>query len=208
MTELVVATRNAGKLREIRRLLEGAGIAVLGLDSFPGLPEVEEDGATFAANAAKKAEVVARLTGRVCLADDSGLEVAFLDGAPGVQSARYAGRQGDDAANNARLLQELADVPVERRQAAFRCVMALARPGQPTLFYEGRVGGTILFAPRGGGGFGYDPLFLVEGREQTMAELPLDEKNLISHRGWALRQVVESLRHATDETAVPADEIR
>lgn len=193
MTELVIATRNAGKLREIRHLLDREGIQVLGLDAFPDLPEIIEDGETFAANAAKKAETIARLTGRTCLADDSGLTVEALGGEPGVHSARYAGSQGDDAANNARLLRELAGVPDECRQAAFRCVMALCRPGLPTAFFEGRVAGSILHAPRGTGGFGYDPLFLVDGFEQTMAELPLETKNRISHRGQALRLVVAEL---------------
>jgi XTP/dITP diphosphohydrolase len=193
VNELVVATRNPGKLREIRHLLEGAGIAVVGLDAFPDLPEVIEDGDTFAVNAAKKAETVARLTGRPCLADDSGLTVDALGGAPGVHSARYAGSQGDDAANNRRLLDELAGVPDDRRQAAFCCVMALCRPDEPTTFFTGRVTGRILSAPRGQGGFGYDPLFLVDGFAQTMAELPLDEKNRVSHRGQALRQVVAAL---------------
>lgn len=193
MIELVVATRNAGKLREIRQLLEGEGVRVLGLDAFPALPEVIEDGATFAANAAKKAETIARLTGRPCLADDSGLMVDALQGAPGVHSARYAGIQGDDAANNARLLQELADVPDSQRQAAFCCVMALCRPGRETALFEGRVAGHILHAPRGDGGFGYDPLFLVAGADRTMAELSLAEKNRISHRGQALRLVLASL---------------
>lgn len=198
MRELVVATRNAGKLREIRHLLEGAGIAVLGLDAFPDLPEVIEDGATFAANAAKKAETIARLTGQPCLADDSGLTVETLDGEPGVHSARYAGSQGDDAANNARLLRELADVPADCRQAAFCCVMALCLPGEPTRLFEGRIAGRILAAPRGSDGFGYDPLFLVDGFDRTMAELPVEEKNRISHRGQALRQVVAELAGGGD----------
>lgn len=193
MSELVVATRNAGKLREIRHLLEGMEITVLGLDAFPGIPEIEEDGDTFAANAAKKAETVARLTGRLCLADDSGLTVAALDGAPGVHSARYAGVQGDDEANNARLVRELNAVPAGQRDAAFHCVMALAGPGRATELFEGRVAGRILDAPRGCGGFGYDPFFLVDGFGQTMAELPLEQKNLISHRGQALRQVIARL---------------
>ena len=193
MSELVIATRNAGKLREIRHLLEGEGVRVLGLDTFPDLPEVTEDGATFADNAVKKAETIARLTGRLCLADDSGLAVAALDGAPGVHSARYAGEQGDDAANNDRLLRALNGVPAERRQASFHCVMALAAPGEPTRLFSGEVPGRILEAPRGSGGFGYDPLFLVDGFEQTMAELPLETKNRISHRGQALRLVVAEL---------------
>lgn len=198
MNELVVATRNAGKLKEIRHLLEGAGVEVVGLDAFPSIAEIEEDGATFAANAAKKAETVARLTGRPCLADDSGLTVEALHGEPGVHSARYAGVQGDDAANNARLLKELLGVPAQSRQAAFCCVMALSLPGMETRFFEGRVAGRILDAPRGRGGFGYDPLFLVDGFEQTMAELPLAEKNRISHRGQALRQVISYLSSIRD----------
>lgn len=198
MSELVVATRNAGKLREIRHLLAGEGIRVVGLDAFPDLPEVVEDGDTFAANAAKKAETIARLTGRLCLADDSGLAVAALDGAPGVHSARYAGAQGDDAANNDRLLRELSGIPSGRRQAAFHCVMALASPGEPTRLFTGEVAGRILEAPRGSGGFGYDPLFLVEGFGQTMAELPLETKNSISHRGQALRLVIAELASRRD----------
>lgn len=193
MDELVVATRNRGKLLEISSLLASAGIRVIGLDAFPEFPEVEEDGATFAANAVKKAETVARLTGRACLADDSGLVVEALGGEPGVRSARYAGVQGDDAANNARLLRELAAVPASRRGAAFCCTMALCRPGQATECFEGRVSGTIIDMPRGSGGFGYDPLFLVDGYGMTMAELPIDEKNRISHRGQALRRVVAAL---------------
>ena len=196
MKELVVATRNAGKLREIRHLLEGAGIEVVGLDAFPGIPEIEEDGATFAANAAKKAETIAHLTGRPCLADDSGLAVEELGGEPGVHSARYAGVQGDDAANNGKLLRELDGVPAERRQAAFCCVMALSLPAAATRLFEGRVTGRILDAPRGSGGFGYDPLFLVDGFDRTMAELSLVEKNRISHRGQALRQVIAHLQSA------------
>lgn len=200
MTELVIATRNAGKLREIRHLLEGEGFRILGLDAFPDLPEVTEDGETFADNAAKKAETISRLTGRLCLADDSGLVVAALGGAPGVHSARYAGEQGDDAANNARLLRELAGVPATRRQASFRCVMALSAPGVPTRLFSGEVSGRILDAPRGSGGFGYDPLFLVEGFAQTMAELPLATKNSISHRGQALHLVIAELALPRDRT--------
>lgn len=193
MKELVVATRNRGKLKEISSLLAVAGIRVVGLEAFPDLPEVEEDGATFAANAVKKAETIARLTGRACLADDSGLVVEALGGEPGVHSARYAGVQGDDAANNARLLRELAAVPHAGRGAAFCCTMALCRPGLATECFVGRVEGAILDVPRGSGGFGYDPLFLVDGYDLTMAELPLEEKNRISHRGQALRLVVAEL---------------
>jgi len=194
--ELLVATRNAGKLKEIRRLLGDLGIEVKGLDAFPDLPEVEEDGDTFAANAVKKAETVARLTGLMTLADDSGLEVAALDGQPGVRSARYAGEQATDADNNRKLIAALEGVPAERRQGAFRCAMALARGGEETRVFHGRVEGVILETGRGDGGFGYDPLFLVREYGKTMAELPLEVKNRISHRGQALRQVVEFLRGA------------
>ncbi|ALC15971.1 non-canonical purine NTP pyrophosphatase, RdgB/HAM1 family [Desulfuromonas soudanensis] len=192
--ELVVATRNQGKLREIRALLEGSGITVLGLDAFPDLPEIEEDGATFEANARKKAVTVARATGRLTLADDSGLEVAVLDGRPGVHSARYAGETASDADNNAKLLQTLASVPAENRQGAFCCAMALCnREGECRVFF-GKVEGLLLDSPRGEGGFGYDPLFLVREYGRTMAELPMEIKNRISHRGQALRQALEVLR--------------
>ncbi len=193
MMELVVATRNAGKLREIRRLLEAKGVSVLGMDNFPDAPEVEEDGDTFAANAVKKALAIARFTGRPCLADDSGLEVAALQGRPGVHSARFAGVDADDHSNNCRLLCEMAEVPESRRQAAFCCVMALCLPGAPPRLFEGRVEGRILGQERGDGGFGYDPLFWLPDFACTMAELPLDTKNRISHRGQAMRQVVDYL---------------
>lgn len=191
--ELVVATRNAGKLKEIRRLLETQGIAILGLDTFPDAPEVVEDGATFALNAAKKAETIARFTNRPCLADDSGLTVVALNGRPGVHSARYAGIAAVDADNNRKLLAEMATVPEEARQAAFCCVMALCLPGAPTRLFEGRVEGVIQQQPSGDSGFGYDPLFRLPEFDCTMAELPLDTKNNISHRGQALRQVVAFL---------------
>jgi len=193
MMELVVATRNAGKLKEISRLLEGHGVSVLGLDRFPEAPEVEEDGDTFALNAAKKAETIAKVTGLPCLADDSGLTVAVLQGRPGVHSARFSGVDANDSSNNHKLLDEMAFVPEDQRQAAFCCVMALCLPDQPTRLFEGRVEGLILSQEQGDGGFGYDPLFWVPDFDCTMAELPLDIKNRISHRGQALRQVVASL---------------
>lgn len=191
--ELVVATGNAGKLREIRRLLADTGIEVKGLDAFEGLPEVEEDGETFEANARKKAETIAGLTGCLTLADDSGLAVEALGGQPGVRSARYAGEGATDADNNRKLLGVLQGIPAEKRRAAFCCAMALAAPGQETRFFFGRVEGVILDQQRGEGGFGYDPLFLVPEYGKTMAELPLETKNRISHRGQALRQAIEVL---------------
>lgn len=188
--ELLVATGNPGKLREIRRLCADRGIKVLGLDAFPEAPQVEEDGTTFAENACKKAMALARFSGRLTLADDSGLTVAALDGAPGVFSARYAGAGADDAANNRKLLEALAEVPEDARQGAFRCVMALCSPDGECRLFEGELAGQLLTAPRGEGGFGYDPLFLVREYGRTLAELPLEVKNRISHRGQALRQVL------------------
>lgn len=190
---LVVATRNLGKLKEIRRLLETQGVVVVGLEQFPELADVEEDGDSFAANAAKKAEEVARATGLPSLADDSGLTVTALDGRPGIYSARFSGEDATDSSNNRKLLDVMATVPENARQAAFCCVMALCLPGQTTRLFEGRIEGQILNERQGSGGFGYDPLFWLPEFSCTMAELSLDVKNRISHRGQALRQVVEFL---------------
>ena len=191
--ELVVATRNAGKLKEIRRLLESQGVDVLGMEHFPETPEVIEDGDTFAANAAKKAEEIAAYTGKACLADDSGLTVLALGGEPGVHSARYSGDDATDQTNNEKLLREMVNISEDKRQAAFCCIMALSLPGEATRLFEGRIEGKILFKEQGEGGFGYDPLFWVPVHDSTMAELPLDIKNSISHRGQALRKVVDYL---------------
>lgn len=191
--KLVIATRNAGKLKEISRLLEPLGITAEGLDELACTHEVVEDGASFAANARKKACEIAALTGRWTLADDSGLEVAALDGAPGIFSARYAGPDCSDLDNNHKLLRELAGVPARQRQAAFVCAMALAEPDGTCRVFDGRLAGLILEAPRGSGGFGYDPLFLVAEYGKTLAELPLEIKNRISHRGAALQQVLAEL---------------
>jgi len=193
MLELVVATGNKGKLREISRLLEGHGYRVLGLDAWPDAPSVIEDGDSFAANARKKAEAIAAHTGRLTLADDSGLGVEALAGEPGVHSARYAGIDATDDDNNVKLLAALDGIADDRRQAAFRCVMALVEPGGDCRYFEGELKGKILTAPRGDGGFGYDPLFLVREFGQSLAELPLDVKNRISHRGQALKKLVAAL---------------
>jgi XTP/dITP diphosphohydrolase len=191
--KLLVATGNRGKLREIRRLLDGADIEIVGLDQLENPPDVVEDGDTFAVNARKKALEMAAFSGYLTLADDSGLVVDALDGAPGVYSARYAGEQGDDAANNARLLKEMDSVPDEKRQAAFHCVVALAWPDGRCETYDGQISGVILRSARGEDGFGYDPLFLVPEYGKTTAELSLDIKNRISHRGSALRKVIPLL---------------
>ncbi len=196
---LVFATRNKGKLVELRRLL--AGMAVLDVDEAAArcghaIPEVEEDADTFAGNAIKKAREVSRACGLPALADDSGLEVDALGGAPGVYSARYAG-DGGDAANNAKLLGALAGVPLAQRTARFRAVLALAdvagQLGDDTITADGVCEGVILEAPRGAGGFGYDPLFLLPSG-QTMAELDHAAKSTISHRGHAMRALELRLR--------------
>jgi len=193
MKKLVVATRNRGKIREIQALLDGLVETVLCAADFPELAETVEDGQTFRDNALKKAREAMLFTGLPALADDSGLVVDALDGRPGVYSARFAGEGAGDAANNLRLVKELADVAAEGRQAAFVCTLAFVTPDGCEEVFSGRVGGAILTAGRGEGGFGYDPLFLVDGYDLTMAELPLQEKNRISHRGQALKQFREFL---------------
>jgi len=191
--KLLVATGNQGKLREIRHLLNETDIDIIGLDQLENPPEVIEDGDSFAQNACKKAVEMARFSGLLTLADDSGLVVDALNGEPGVHSARYAGQQGDDQANNAKLLHKMEHVPDEKRRGAFCCVMALAWPDGRVQTFEGKVSGFIMRGERGDGGFGYDPLFMVPEYGKTTAELPLQIKNRISHRGIALRQVLAEL---------------
>jgi XTP/dITP diphosphohydrolase len=193
MRELVVATRNRGKLQEIRSFLDGIVDKVQCAADFADFPETVEDGLTFRDNALKKAREAMRFTGLPALADDSGLVVDVLDGRPGVYSARFAGEGAGDAANNRRLLEELNGIPARLRQAAFECVMAFVTPDGCEQVFSGRVGGVIISAERGTGGFGYDPLFLVDGFDRTMAELSLQEKNAISHRGQALQHFRDSL---------------
>lgn len=189
---LVFATRNRGKVVELRALLSDLDIEVLSLDDVEvPVPEVVEDGDTFAANAAKKALVVSRATGLPALADDSGLEVDDLGGAPGVRSARYAGEGASDAENNAALLSALAGVPPDRRSARFRSCLVLADAGgalgERVLTTEGACEGQVLDQPRGGGGFGYDPLFYVPDLDATFAELGVGTKNDRSHRARAMQ---------------------
>ncbi len=191
---LLVATGNAGKLREFRQMLEPLGFEVLGLGDLPDRPALPEDGDTFLENARAKAWPLARRLGIPVLADDSGLAVDALGGAPGVRSARFAGPGATDAQNNARLLAELRDVPDPGRTAAFVCALVLALPDLGEVAAEGRVAGRILREPRGTGGFGYDPLFLVEGLGRTAAELEPEVKNRVSHRGRALRLLLPVLR--------------
>ena len=187
MKQLLVATRNRGKIKEIMALLDGLVEEVICAADLSDLPETVEDGATFADNALKKAREACLASGLPVLADDSGLVVNGLGGRPGVFSARFAGPDADDGANNAKLLQEVASLSPAERGAAFVCNMAYVSPDGVEQLFEGKAGGTIIDQPRGEHGFGYDPLFLVDGYQQTMAELPLDEKNRISHRGQALQ---------------------
>ncbi|HSU00134.1 MAG TPA: RdgB/HAM1 family non-canonical purine NTP pyrophosphatase [Geodermatophilus sp.] len=189
---LLLATRNPGKLAELQRLLESAvpGVAVVGLRDVPEYPESPETGATFAENALLKAREAVRYTGLPAVADDSGLTVDALNGMPGVLSARWSGRHGDDAANTALLLGQLADVPDERRGGAFVCAAAIVTPDGAERVLERSWRGQVVREPRGTNGFGYDPVFLPDGLERTAAELTAAEKDARSHRGQAFAALV------------------
>jgi len=197
---LVLATRNEHKVREIKEILEGLDVELLSFHDLPDLPDVIEDGATLDENAVKKAVAVARATGLPALADDTGLEVDALGGAPGVRSARYAGPACDYEANNTKLLAELDGVADSERRAAFRCVVALATPERLVGTVVGKTAGSITRERHGAGGFGYDPLFRPDAYDRTYAEMSAVEKNRISHRGRAVRAsralVEELLRSA------------
>jgi XTP/dITP diphosphohydrolase len=192
---LVVGTRNAKKREELLYILQDLSVELRDLTHFPDAPDVEEDGKTFEANARKKASELARHLKQWVLGEDSGLVVPGLNGRPGVYSARYAGKQGDDAANNARLLAELAPLPDDRRRAYYVCTAALAGPtGEVKAVVEGRCHGIIIKEARGSGGFGYDPLFLIPEYHQTFGELSARVKHALSHRGRALAQLRPVLR--------------
>jgi len=193
MKELLVATGNAGKVREFAALFSDRELKLYSLKDFPDLLPGVEDGATFAENALKKAAAASGQTGLPTIADDSGLCVAALGGKPGVLSARYAGEGAGDEANNLKLLEELQDVPMGKRQAAFRCAIAFCTPEGLEASFEGELRGLILEEPSGSGGFGYDPLFMVPEYGKTLAELPLEIKNRISHRGRAAGALTEYL---------------
>lgn len=188
-TRCVLATKNAHKVRELRDILADAGtpVELVGLDAYPDAPDVAETGLTFAENALLKAHAIARFTGLPAIADDSGICVDALNGMPGVFSARWSGRHGDDDANLKLLLAQIADVPDDRRGGAFVCAAALATPDGTEHVVEGRLPGRVIREERGANGFGYDPIFVPEGREETTAEMPPEEKNAISHRARAFR---------------------
>ena len=185
---VVLATRNAGKVRELARIL-GSAVDLVGLDGFPDAPDVAETGATFEENAFLKARAIAAFTGLPAVADDSGLCVDALNGMPGIFSARWAGRHGDDQANLDLVLAQLADVPDSRRGAHFYCAAAFVA-GASEHAVSGQVEGQLLRAPRGDGGFGYDPIFLPDGFSVTTAEMTAESKDEISHRGKAFRALV------------------
>ena len=184
---LVLATANENKVKEFQQLVEDFSIEIKSLADFGPLPPVIEDGETFDENAYKKAHQTARVLGLPAIADDSGLVVEALNGAPGVYSARYAGEQASDEENVAKLLQEMTEM--DNRRAYFQCVLSIAMPSGPALTYEGRCNGTITRERRGSGGFGYDPVFLCDISQKTFAELTMAEKNRVSHRGKAMQEL-------------------
>ncbi|MFF4420089.1 RdgB/HAM1 family non-canonical purine NTP pyrophosphatase [Streptomyces sp. NPDC001549] len=195
-SRLILATRNAGKVSELRAILSDAGLLheLVGADAYPEIPDVKETGVTFAENALLKAHALARATGLPAVADDSGLCVDVLHGAPGIFSARWAGTHGDDKANLDLLLAQLGDIADENRGAHFACAAALALPDGTERVVEGRLLGTLRHAPSGTGGFGYDPILQPQGDTRTCAELTPAEKNAISHRGQAFRALVPFVR--------------
>ncbi|MEV7522251.1 RdgB/HAM1 family non-canonical purine NTP pyrophosphatase [Streptomyces sp. NPDC091371] len=193
---LILATRNAGKVAELHAILSDAGLPheLVGADAYPEIPDVKETGVTFAENALLKAHALAKATGLPAIADDSGLCVDVLHGAPGIFSARWAGRHGDDRANLDLLLAQLGDIADENRGAHFACAAALALPDGTERVVEGRLLGTLRHTPSGSGGFGYDPILQPLGESRTCAELTAAEKNAISHRGQAFRALVPFVR--------------
>lgn len=194
---IVLASGNPGKVREINQLLAGGGLEVLPQSEF-GVPDIEETGLTFVENAILKARNAAKHTGLPAIADDSGLEVDALQGAPGIYSARYAGEGASDRDNLEKLLEQLGDLPEQDRGARFQCLMVFMRHAlDPTpMIFQGTWEGRILFQPRGESGFGYDPVFFVPDRGCSSAQLAPEVKNAISHRGQALRKLVAALGHS------------
>lgn len=194
MTVLVIASGNEGKVAEIKAVLADCPFEIRSLKDYQDVPAVVEDGDSFFANALKKARTVAELTGEMTLADDSGLEVDALDGAPGIYSARYAGENATDEENNRKLLSRLAAVPAGKRTATFKCVLVLYNPDGTYEYLEGDWRGLIHNEPAGDRGFGYDPVFFLPERGITVAQLPDDLKNSISHRGQALHKLRDRLK--------------
>ncbi|MEW4262249.1 XTP/dITP diphosphatase [Priestia megaterium] len=189
MREIIIATKNAGKVKDFETLFSPKGFQVKSLLDFPEMEDVEETGVTFVENATLKAEAISSALNKPVIADDSGLAIDALNGEPGVYSARYAGENKDDNANIEKVLQKLNDVPFEKRTARFHCALAIAVPGKRTEIVEGTCEGHILEEKRGQNGFGYDPIFFVEKWRCSMAELSKEQKNQISHRANALKKL-------------------
>jgi XTP/dITP diphosphohydrolase len=194
LRRIILATRNEGKIREVKAMLEDLNIEILSLNYYKDIPEVREDGKSFFENALKKAKVISEHTGEMVLSDDSGLEVEYLGGEPGVYSARYAGHDATDSSNIKKLLKRLEGIPMEKRTASFRCVLVFYRPDGKHWEFEGRLHGIINDKPIGDGGFGYDPIFLLPEFGLTVAQLPLDEKNKISHRAQAVNKFKQACK--------------
>lgn len=199
--KVLLASRNPDKLREIKEKVAFLDIQIVTPNDFPDLPEVEEDGSTLEENASKKATILHKLTHLPTIADDTGLEVDALGGQPGVLSARYAGPEATYQDNVLKLIGEMKDIPLERRQAVFRCVIAYVNAGNTELF-EGRVNGLISTEPAGESGFGYDPVFYVPEYGKTFAQLSLERKNEISHRGRAIEAWVNFMQRQTNDTDI------
>ncbi|TYS84310.1 XTP/dITP diphosphatase [Rossellomorea aquimaris] len=197
--KVIIATKNKGKAKEFERMLSPKGYEVLTLLDFPDFQDIEETGETFEENAVLKAEEASSVLNEIVIADDSGLIIDALDGRPGVYSARYAGEAKDDNDNMDKVLSELEGVPYNERSARFYCVLAIAGPGRETKTYSGACEGKILNERRGLNGFGYDPVFFVEEKDRTMAELTSEEKSAISHRGNALRQFENDLEELSGD---------
>lgn len=187
--EILVATQNPGKVREIRKALKGLGLRIRSLHDFRDIPGMKEDGKSFTENALKKARFYSKIYGKLTISDDSGLEVDVLKGSPGVYSARFAGENASDRKNNQKLLHQMDGIPLSKRGARFKCSIAVVSPEGKETVVEGECRGRIGFKEVGKKGFGYDPLFILPGLGKTMAQLTLEEKNRISHRGKALRRL-------------------
>lgn len=200
--KIVLASRNRRKVEELQSILHNTGFTIVPVSEFDGVPDVEETGKTFAENAILKAETVMNITGLMCIADDSGLEVDILNGAPGIYSARFSGECADDEKNNRLLLEKLSGVDDDKRKANFTCVIALASPGSGTKTFEGKCFGRILNEPQGENGFGYDPLFYSVDTESTFAQAPAEIKNKVSHRARALIGLKGYLEGMAEESDV------
>ncbi len=191
--KIVFASGNEGKVREIGEMLEGMGIDLVSLSNYAHAPEIVEDGNSFLENALKKAKIISEFTGEIVLADDSGLQVDVLGGEPGIYSSRYAGEKATDADNNAKLLAKLKNIPQGKRTAFFSCVLVLYKTDGSYDYFEGKWNGQIIDERRGNNGFGYDPIFFVPQLKMTAAELPIEIKNKVSHRGQAVAKLKKAL---------------